>query len=111
MVETSKLYNRVFSIFLHVVTKKTADALPVLPDLVTTILPLSLFPSFFLCMIRIEKTRLYSTGLKNSAFQVEEYNLGGSVPALVYFRYTTPAVYQGDLTDEHAVLEWLIHNR
>ena len=42
---------------------------------------------------------------------MEEYNLGGSVPALVYFRYTTPAVYQGDLTDEHAVLEWLIHNR
>ena len=41
---------------------------------------------------------------------VDEYNLG-QVPALVYYRYTTPVIFQGDLTNEQTVLEWLIQNR
>ena len=46
---------------------------------------------------------------------VDEYNLG-RLPALVYFRHTTPVIYDldagtADLRNEHAVLEWLIHNR
>jgi len=41
---------------------------------------------------------------------VDEYNLA-SIPAIVYFRHATPILYQGDLMDEAAVLEWLIQNR
>ena len=41
---------------------------------------------------------------------VSEFGLG-AMPALVYYRHTTPIVYDGDITDEAKVLDWLINNR
>jgi len=41
---------------------------------------------------------------------VSEFNLG-ALPKLVYYRHTTPVVYDGDVTDENKVLDWLIINR
>jgi len=41
---------------------------------------------------------------------VTEYNLG-ELPALVYYRHTIPILYEGDLTAEDDILEWLIQNR
>ena len=41
---------------------------------------------------------------------VSEFGLG-AMPALVYYRHTTPIVYDGDITDEARVLDWLINNR
>lgn len=36
------------------------------------------------------------------------YGLDDELPALVYFENKIPSVYQGDLTKEEQVLEWLI---
>merc|ERR1712227_281627 len=41
---------------------------------------------------------------------VTEYNLG-ELPALVYYRHGIPILYEGDLTAEDDILEWLIQNR
>ena len=41
---------------------------------------------------------------------VDEYGLTG-IPSLVYYRHQAPIVYEGDLTDEDNVLQWLIQNR
>jgi len=41
---------------------------------------------------------------------VTEYNLG-ELPALVYYRHAIPVLYEGDLTAEEDILEWLIQNR
>lgn len=41
---------------------------------------------------------------------VSEFGLG-NLPVLVYYRHTTPIVYDGDITDEGRVLDWLISNR
>ena len=41
---------------------------------------------------------------------VSEFGLG-AMPALVYYRHTTPIVYDGEITDEAKVLDWLINNR
>jgi len=41
---------------------------------------------------------------------VTEYNLG-ELPALVYYRHSIPILYEGDLTAEDDILEWLIQNR
>jgi len=40
----------------------------------------------------------------------DEYNLD-SLPALVYYRNQIPIVFDGDLTNEEDVLEWLISNK
>ncbi|XP_065578951.1 uncharacterized protein LOC136039286 isoform X4 [Artemia franciscana] len=40
----------------------------------------------------------------------EEYNLPG-VPTLVYYRHKIPIIYEGDLTNEEEVLEWLVSNK
>ncbi|CAH1962777.1 unnamed protein product [Acanthoscelides obtectus] len=40
----------------------------------------------------------------------EEYNLG-SLPALVYYRHQTPIIYEGDLSREEDVLEWLVQHK
>ncbi|XP_075167246.1 hulk isoform X3 [Haematobia irritans] len=40
----------------------------------------------------------------------EEYNLGG-LPALVYYRHQTPIIYEGELSREEDVLEWLVQNK
>ncbi|XP_063244025.1 uncharacterized protein LOC134543121 isoform X2 [Bacillus rossius redtenbacheri] len=40
----------------------------------------------------------------------EEYNLG-DLPALVYYRHQIPIIYQGELTREEDVLEWLVQNK
>ena len=41
---------------------------------------------------------------------VSEFGLA-TMPSLVYYRHTTPIVYDGDITDEAKVLDWLINNR
>jgi len=41
---------------------------------------------------------------------VTEYNLG-ELPALVYYRHNIPILYEGELTEEDDILEWLIQNR
>ena len=41
---------------------------------------------------------------------VDEYGLTG-IPSLVYYRHGAPILYEGDINDEEAVLEWLVHNR
>jgi hypothetical protein len=33
------------------------------------------------------------------------------LPTLVYYRHTTPIVFDGDITNEDKVLDWLINNR
>ncbi|KAK7069268.1 hypothetical protein SK128_025944 [Halocaridina rubra] len=40
----------------------------------------------------------------------QEYDIV-SLPALVYFRNHFPQIYEGDLKDEEALLEWLIDNK
>ncbi|XP_057665662.1 uncharacterized protein LOC130899613 isoform X4 [Diorhabda carinulata] len=40
----------------------------------------------------------------------EEYNLG-TLPALVYYRHQTPIIYEGELTKEEDVLEWLVQHK
>ncbi|XP_064114219.1 uncharacterized protein LOC135220720 isoform X11 [Macrobrachium nipponense] len=40
----------------------------------------------------------------------QEYDII-SLPALVYFRNRFPQIYEGDLKDEEALLEWLIDNK
>ncbi|KAK3864392.1 hypothetical protein Pcinc_029924 [Petrolisthes cinctipes] len=40
----------------------------------------------------------------------QEYDIV-SLPALVYFRSKFPQIYEGDLKDEEALLEWLIDNK
>jgi len=35
--------------------------------------------------------------------------LGIGLPSLVYFENRIPHLYEGDLTDEDATLNWLIH--
>ncbi|XP_044259666.1 uncharacterized protein LOC123008112 isoform X2 [Tribolium madens] len=40
----------------------------------------------------------------------EEYNLG-PLPALVYYRHQIPIIYEGELTKEEDVLEWLVQNK
>ncbi|XP_031616558.1 uncharacterized protein LOC116336680 isoform X3 [Contarinia nasturtii] len=39
-----------------------------------------------------------------------EYNLG-ALPALVYYRHQIPILYEGELSKEEDVLEWLIENK
>ncbi len=41
---------------------------------------------------------------------VDEYRLTG-MPALVYFRRAAPITFEGDLTRQADVLQWLVHNR
>ncbi|CAG0889024.1 unnamed protein product, partial [Cyprideis torosa] len=40
----------------------------------------------------------------------DEYSLD-KLPSLVYYRKQIPIVYDGDLTDEESVLEWLVRNK
>ncbi|XP_008201422.1 uncharacterized protein hlk isoform X5 [Tribolium castaneum] len=40
----------------------------------------------------------------------EEYNLG-PLPALVYYRHQIPIIYEGELTKEEDVLEWLVQHK
>ncbi|XP_045120699.1 uncharacterized protein LOC123510033 isoform X17 [Portunus trituberculatus] len=40
----------------------------------------------------------------------QEYDIA-SMPALVYFRHRFPQIYEGDMFDEDALLEWLIDNK
>lgn len=40
----------------------------------------------------------------------DEYNLG-TLPALVYYRHQTPIIYEGELTKEDDVLEWLVQHK
>ncbi|XP_018318516.1 uncharacterized protein LOC108732303 isoform X2 [Agrilus planipennis] len=40
----------------------------------------------------------------------EEYNLG-ELPALVYYRHQTPIIYDGELSKEEDVLEWLVQHK
>ncbi|XP_031337169.1 uncharacterized protein LOC116166353 isoform X3 [Photinus pyralis] len=40
----------------------------------------------------------------------EEYNLG-DLPALVYYRHQIPIIYEGELTREEDVLEWLVQHK
>ena len=41
---------------------------------------------------------------------VEDFSLA-SIPSLVFFRREIPIVYQGDMTDEQEMLEWMIKNK
>ncbi|KAG5893623.1 hypothetical protein JTB14_006290 [Gonioctena quinquepunctata] len=40
----------------------------------------------------------------------DEYNLG-TLPALVYYRHQIPIIYEGELTKEEDVLEWLVQHK
>ncbi|XP_026480365.1 uncharacterized protein LOC113386821 isoform X1 [Ctenocephalides felis] len=40
----------------------------------------------------------------------DEYNLG-SLPTLVYYRHQIPIIYEGELSKEEDVLEWLVANK
>ncbi|XP_037908220.1 uncharacterized protein LOC119649874 isoform X6 [Hermetia illucens] len=40
----------------------------------------------------------------------DEYNLG-PLPVLVYYRHQTPIIYEGELSREEDVLEWLVQNK
>ncbi|XP_037043198.1 uncharacterized protein LOC119079410 isoform X3 [Bradysia coprophila] len=40
----------------------------------------------------------------------DEYNLG-TLPALVYYRHQIPILYEGELSREEDVLEWLVENK
>ncbi|KAL3277969.1 hypothetical protein HHI36_013309 [Cryptolaemus montrouzieri] len=46
----------------------------------------------------------------NDEALAEEYNLG-SLPALVYYRHQIPIIYEGELTKEEDVLEWLVQHK
>jgi hypothetical protein len=41
---------------------------------------------------------------------VDEYGLTG-IPSLVYYRHAAPIVFEGDLTTEEDVLQWLVEKR
>ena len=41
----------------------------------------------------------------------KEYGLDDELPILVYFENRLPTVYEGDLTDEEVVLQWLIKQK
>ena len=40
----------------------------------------------------------------------EDFSLS-KIPSLVFFRREIPIVYQGDLTDDQEMLEWMIKNK
>uniref|UniRef100_A0A6P7G5Q2 Protein disulfide-isomerase n=1 Tax=Diabrotica virgifera virgifera TaxID=50390 RepID=A0A6P7G5Q2_DIAVI len=46
----------------------------------------------------------------NDESLAEEYNLG-TLPALVYYRHQIPIIYEGELTREDDVLEWLVQHK
>nr|XP_022906930.1 uncharacterized protein LOC111418597 isoform X1 [Onthophagus taurus] len=46
----------------------------------------------------------------NDEALAEEYNLG-LLPALVYYRHQIPIIYEGELTREEDVLEWLVQHK
>lgn len=46
----------------------------------------------------------------HDATLAEEYNLG-SLPALVYYRHEIPILFEGELSKEEDVLEWLVENK
>ncbi|XP_072391995.1 uncharacterized protein hlk isoform X1 [Diabrotica undecimpunctata] len=46
----------------------------------------------------------------NDESLAEEYNLG-ALPALVYYRHQIPIIYEGELTREDDVLEWLVQHK
>ncbi|CAH0558548.1 unnamed protein product [Brassicogethes aeneus] len=46
----------------------------------------------------------------NDEMLAEEYNLG-TLPALVYYRHQIPIIYEGELTKEEDVLEWLVQHK
>lgn len=46
----------------------------------------------------------------HDAALAEEYNLG-SLPALVYYRRQIPILFEGELSKEEDVLEWLVENK
>ncbi|XP_044757511.1 uncharacterized protein LOC123315746 isoform X1 [Coccinella septempunctata] len=46
----------------------------------------------------------------NDEALAEEYNLG-TLPALVYYRHQIPIIYEGELTKEDDVLEWLVQHK
>lgn len=46
----------------------------------------------------------------NDLVLVDEFGLS-ELPALVYYRQSIPIPYEGDLSNENAVLEWLIQHR
>ncbi|CAG0892261.1 unnamed protein product [Darwinula stevensoni] len=46
----------------------------------------------------------------NDESLAEEYNLG-KLPTLVYYRHGIPIIYDGDLMEEEAVLEWLVTHK
>ncbi|KAI4457700.1 hypothetical protein MML48_7g00006442 [Holotrichia oblita] len=46
----------------------------------------------------------------NDEALAEEYNLG-PLPALVYYRHQIPIIYEGELTREEDVLEWLVQHK
>nr|XP_045619932.1 uncharacterized protein LOC123771446 isoform X11 [Procambarus clarkii] len=54
--------------------------------------------------IGIDFVKISDDGIAN------EYDIV-SLPALVYFRNRFPQIYEGDLRDEEALLEWLIDNK
>ena len=41
---------------------------------------------------------------------VSEYGLS-ELPSLVYYRHSAPLVFDGELSQEEAVLQWLVQNR
>ncbi|XP_060526342.1 uncharacterized protein LOC132701986 isoform X2 [Cylas formicarius] len=46
----------------------------------------------------------------NDESLADEYNLS-PLPALVYYRHQIPIIYEGDLTKEEDVLEWLVQHK
>ncbi|XP_074033435.1 hulk isoform X5 [Leptinotarsa decemlineata] len=46
----------------------------------------------------------------NDETLADEYNLG-TLPALVYYRHQIPIIYEGELTKEEDVLEWLVQHK
>ncbi|CAG9815355.1 unnamed protein product [Phaedon cochleariae] len=46
----------------------------------------------------------------NDESLADEYNLG-TLPALVYYRHQIPIIYEGELTKEEDVLEWLVQHK
>lgn len=46
----------------------------------------------------------------NDESLAEEYNLG-QLPSLVYYRHQIPIIYEGELTKEEDVLEWLVQHK
>ncbi|CAH1113502.1 unnamed protein product [Psylliodes chrysocephalus] len=46
----------------------------------------------------------------NDESLADEYNLG-TLPSLVYYRHQIPIIYEGELTKEDDVLEWLVQHK